>query len=646
MMKTKLLKQIPLTHSRCKINDPGLNSVGTGMFHFKNGGIKIPPTPFIKGGLILLIFLTCSRILGVTNYVSLSGTHTSPYDTWAKAANDIQSAVDAADPDNVVLVADGTYNLAAGIKILTNIVIKSVNGSAVAIVDGGNAVRCFMLNGGNVVINGFTIRNGKTTNNGGGINASFSRPKILNCTISGNEAEVGGGIICLMSGIVSNCIITGNSSLVGGGMVFYYGSDVYDCIISNNIATAAAESMGGGVLFLVGGNIKGSIIVDNYALRIGGGVVFTSNGSMEDCIVSGNSSLDSAGGVYLNDGAIILRSTVSGNDSMKGGGIYCSGSSTVRDCFINGGNSAGQDGGGIYCGNLAKIMDSVITGNSAGNGGGIYSAAGIVENCTIAGNSGTGSGEGLYCNNGSNINSIIYFNTGLAGENIHNAGSVYYSHCCSLPAMTGEGNTDVDPDFADRLTGDFQLSIGSPCIDTGVYLPWMSGAKDIAGNDRIMGETVDMGAYEYPLIRAKSAEWRYKSKKNKGTIKGKYIVPSFTNYFNDGWQIGMKNGETGALIDGPRELIPNKKYKVWKFKEKKQAQITYKAKKDTLVYKVWAAIPPTNIIFLVQTNAPGVTFSDSEKSTRKEIEFYLCPEYPEKTDGWRRLVPKSVSSEQ
>ncbi len=33
-------KKIPLTHSRCKINDPGLNSVGTGMPHFKKEGIS------------------------------------------------------------------------------------------------------------------------------------------------------------------------------------------------------------------------------------------------------------------------------------------------------------------------------------------------------------------------------------------------------------------------------------------------------------------------------------------------------------------------------------------------------------------------------------------------------------------------------
>ncbi|RLE26477.1 MAG: hypothetical protein DRJ61_18340, partial [Acidobacteria bacterium] len=439
--------------------------------------------------------------------------------------------------------------------------------------------------------------------------------------------------------------ISGNTAMMGGGMAFYIDSTVIDCIITNNIATGATESFGGGVLGLAGGHYKRCTIINNKSFYAGGGIGILMGGIIEECTIKGNTAVFMGGGVYFDQNGLIMKSTVTGNNSVNAAGIYCENNSTVRECFVSGCNATSQ-AGGILCGKSSKIINSVSYGNSAGTGGGVYSDKSSVENCTIIDNSASVHGEGLYSRDGSNINSIIYFNNSMAGENIYNAGSVYYSHCCSLPAMTGEGNTDVDPDFADRLTGDFQLSIGSPCIDTGVYLPWMSGAKDIAGNDRIMGETVDMGAYGYPLIRAKSAEWRYKSKKNKGTIKGKYIVPSFTNYFNDGWQIGMKNGETGALIDGPRELIPNKKYKVWKFKEKKQAQITYKAKKDTLVYKVWAAIPPTNIIFLVQTNAPGVTFSDSEKSTRKEIEFYLCPEYPEKTDGWRRLVPKSVSSEQ
>ena len=183
--------------------------------------------------------------------------------------------------------------------------------------------------------------------------------------------------------------------------------------------------------------------------------------------------------------------------------------------------------------------------------------------------------------------------------------------------MTGEGNIELAPDFVGFHSEDFRLDIGSPCIEKGTVISWMTGTKDIAGNDRIIGDSVDMGPYEYPFLRAECPEWIFKSKKNKGTVKGKYISPTLSNYFNNGWQIGMKNGENGTLIDGSRNLTPNKKYKVWKFKEKNQAIIIYKAKKNKLVYKVWTAIAPTNIIFLVQTNAPGVTSSFLKKASEK-----------------------------
>ena len=48
--------------------------------------------------------------------------------------------------------------------------------------------------------------------------------------------------------------------------------------------------------------------------------------------------------------------------------------------------------------------------------------------------------------------------------------------------------------------GDYSLPKTSPCIDAGSNASWMTGAKDLAGNDRIQKGTtdliVDMGAYE------------------------------------------------------------------------------------------------------------------------------------------------------
>ena len=62
--------------------------------------------------------VVCSILLTVlqadaTRYVSLTGGNTPPYNTWARAARDIQTAVNAAANGELVLVSNGTYALPA-----------------------------------------------------------------------------------------------------------------------------------------------------------------------------------------------------------------------------------------------------------------------------------------------------------------------------------------------------------------------------------------------------------------------------------------------------------------------------------------------------------------------------------------------------
>jgi len=72
---------------------------------------------------------------------------------------------------------------------------------------------------------------------------------------------------------------------------------------------------------------------------------------------------------------------------------------------------------------------------------------------------------------------------------------------CNL--VWGEGNIDEYPGFDWGYLGvdiwPYQLMASSPCVDAGtVNIPdyaWLTG--DIMGNPRFVGETVDMGAYEF-----------------------------------------------------------------------------------------------------------------------------------------------------
>jgi len=71
------------------------------------------------------------------------------------------------------------------------------------------------------------------------------------------------------------------------------------------------------------------------------------------------------------------------------------------------------------------------------------------------------------------------------------------------PLVWGEGNIDEYPGFDWGYEGvldwPYQLMASSPCVDAGTVdildYTWLTG--DIMGNTRLVGETVDMGAYEF-----------------------------------------------------------------------------------------------------------------------------------------------------
>ena len=109
-------------------------------------------------------------------------------------------------------------------------------------------------------------------------------------------------------------------------------------------------------------------------------------------------------------------------------------------------------------------------------------------------------------------NSILYNNDGYSFNLWENAlvnishslieggdGNVNYYYPLAVVNWL-EGNLDEDPLWQNSGEFPYSLSAGSPCIDTGT-LDLPPGIElpeyDLAGNPRIFGETIDMGAYEW-----------------------------------------------------------------------------------------------------------------------------------------------------
>ncbi len=205
-------------------------------------------------------------------------------------------------------------------------------------------------------------------------------------------------------------------------------------------------------------------------------------------ITAGNATNGSGGGMYNDSWGPTVTNCVFRGNAAEYGGAMVPGYSIVTNCTFTGNAAVGDygDGGAVY--NLEyypTFINCTFTGNTAPIHPGGYVAAG-----------GIASQEGTT----TLTNSILW---GNAGTQAYGA-DVTYSNVEG--GIEGVGNLDADPLFADAdgpddvfgtADDDLRLLPGSPSVDVGdnAAVPsWL--VTDLAGNPRIAGGTVDMGAYE------------------------------------------------------------------------------------------------------------------------------------------------------
>ncbi|WP_158612046.1 Ig-like domain-containing protein, partial [Paenimyroides tangerinum] len=236
-----------------------------------------------------------------------------------------------------------------------------------------------------------------------------------------------------------------------------------------------------------------------------------------------NNSADNGGGIcnISSSSPIITNTNISNNSTNNdGGGIYNLYSSPIITNTNISNNSAYRSGGGNYnFYSSPTLTNTTISNNSAYNGGGGYNYASspIITNTTISNNSCSFNGGGIYNQFSSPTinNSIIWANTKNSDQSVNNVyninnstpvykysliqGSVVNSNWVSSFGTDGGNNIDVNPMFANPTNGDFTLTDVSPAINAGnnsLYGTSIATDTDLAGNPRLFGTTIDMGAYE------------------------------------------------------------------------------------------------------------------------------------------------------
>jgi len=439
----------------------------------------------------------------------------------------IQGAIDAAFNGDVIVVRAGTYveNIDFVGKAIT---VRSEEGPALTVIDGRDPddpdYASVVIFGSDEkedsVLDGFTLTNGSSTyvastERGGGIccfsnSGDATAPTIINNIITGNRADVGGGIACYRSSpTIKNNVISVNSAQHSGGGIHstYYSSP----LIVNNLITqnATLTSTGGGIYCSNSSSypvIRHNVIGLNQADGSGGAIYSTSSCHPEivNNLLYGNSSLERGGGIHFNasNPTKFSNNTITGNSAPEGGAIFCMSDSP----------------------DPVKFTNSIFSDNTAAVGAEIYLASWYSEITLLE----------------------INYSVVLGGQN-----SVFVDTGSILE--WNQGMIETDPLFATGPDGDYYLSqiaagqaSDSPCVDGGdPFLALLSGTTRT--DEAQDWHVADIG-YHYPLDSIQSA---IDAAQNGDTLVIKEGV-YFENidFLGKALTVKSESGPHRAIIDG------------------------------------------------------------------------------------------------
>lgn len=246
----------------------------------------------------------------------------------------------------------------------------------------------------------------------------------------------------------------------------------------------------------------------------GGGIFAYGNVTLTNNTLYGNEAQNLGGGIYASYNITLTSNKLYENwAGVNGGGIFASNNTILTGNTLY--ENTSPQGGGVYARNNVTLVNNALFENEAEDwqGGGVYANSNVTMiNNTLSRNKADVSGSGVFARQNVNlINNILWDNTDSNLE-VSNASTIIVSYNLigdeNLPDnITNNGNnkvgTGIDPLFADPATGNYSLLKGSPAIDAGSNDGY-SGVEgtdidtdlDAAGNKRLQGAAINMGAFE------------------------------------------------------------------------------------------------------------------------------------------------------
>ena len=250
-----------------------------------------------------------------------------------------------------------------------------------------------------VRLESLTITGGNGTMNdgsrwGGGVYAGQSNGlEVVDCIISGNEADFGGGLIGTglypAADTIENTVFESNTATMGGGGFLLFhgtltgvtardneagyggGGNVWYWDVTADSTTSIelnhATVAGGGLMVYDEGTWAGGTITTNTAVELGGGVVIRGDGNVEDATVSSNTCDGLGGGIGVDEDLYELTNvTVQDNVAVDGAGLAAQSAVGQLDTAVFTGNAASSTGGGIYLVGKSSLTatSTELTGDS------------------------------------------------------------------------------------------------------------------------------------------------------------------------------------------------------------------------------------------------------------------------------------------